>query len=373
MEPTTGQLPRKFWWYTFLWFTASGLFFSYSVHAEDMKRGHYDYTTAVILELTGYWTIFSLLPLMVAVIRRYPFTQGNWPIRLAQHFVLATLFGVAHTTLMNLTRMGAFALLDRPHIIDWTERFLYEYQKQTMGYTITLGLVHAWMSVTRERQKERERAHLELKSSQLETQLVQSRLQTLEAQLHPHFLFNTLNAVSSLMYEDLDRADKMIADLSRLLRLALEGAETSVVPLSRERQFLHLYLEIMKGRYEDNLIVDLETEAGVEAAIVPNLITQPLVENAIKHLTIGPGRPAHIRVTATRQGQHLQLTVCDNGPGLDTPTEACFGRGTGLANTRARLQTLYGDEGRIALDNQPEGGLRVTLTMPYETVAAEMN
>ncbi|MDJ0839265.1 MAG: histidine kinase [Acidobacteriota bacterium] len=373
METNADRLTLKSWGYLFLAFTAAGVLFSYSVHAEDIARGNYDYPTALLYELTGYWTVFCLLPVFVPLMQRLPFTTSNWVRRTLQHFLLACLFGFLHTTLMYGVRIALFKLMNQAYTVDWIESYLMEYQKQIMGYGIGLGIVHAWRNYLAERRKEKERAELELKSSQLETQLVQARLQTLEAQLHPHFLFNTLNAVSSLMYEDVDRADKMIADLSRLLRLALEGSGNPVVPLNKEREFLVLYLEIMKGRYEENLVVDLETDVEAEAALVPNLITQPLVENAIKHLQTGPGRPAEIQVTAKRRADSLVLSVRDNGPGLDADPETCMQRGTGLTNTKARLQTLYGEKARMELVNLPTGGLCVTLTLPFQTAAADVN
>src|SRR5262249_14501171 len=204
----------------------------------------------------------------------------------------------------------------------------------------------------------------ELLSSQLEAKLAQTQLQVLKMQLHPHFLFNTLNAISALIHSDVELADRMIARLGDLLRTTLENANQQEVPLRQELDFIQPYLEIEKARLGPRLTVDIQIDPEILDAKVPNLILQPLIENAIRH-GIGPRTaPGRIEIHAGRDNGFLRLAVKDTGPGLQAPPGAL--RGIGLANTRARLEHLYGANQQLQLTNVPGGGLQVSLTFPFQ-------
>jgi LytS/YehU family sensor histidine kinase len=204
----------------------------------------------------------------------------------------------------------------------------------------------------------------QLKSSQLHAALADSQLQALKMQLHPHFLFNTLNSISTLMHEDVRAADEMVARLGDFLRLTLENSGEQIVTLAQEMDFINSYLEIESVRFGERLTFKRQIEPQVLRARVPNLILQPLVENAIKHGVSRQIRAGVISIRARRSGEKLELQIEDNGPGLQNG--ASRDGGIGLANTRARLFNLYGDNQRVVMSNAEPQGLIVTLEIPFE-------
>ena len=197
-----------------------------------------------------------------------------------------------------------------------------------------------------------------------------ARLRALRYQLNPHFLFNTLNAISTLVVDGERRiASRMIARLSDFLRLTLESADAQEVQLVEEIDYARRYLEIEQLRFGNRLAVQFDVEPETYAALVPNLILQPLVENAVRHAIVPSEDGGSVTITAQRMDTTLYLRVCDDGPGMGSDIEDAVGRGVGLANTRARLQELYGEAHRLALQRTDGGGLTVTLTLPFRTRA----
>jgi sensor histidine kinase YesM len=237
---------------------------------------------------------------------------------------------------------------------------ILQFPSTLFTYWAILGVIYAFNYYRKYREHE-------LKASHLETQLAQAQLQALKMQLHPHFLFNTLHAISSLMRKDVEAADSMITRLSDLLRLTLETTGVQEVTLRQELEFLERYLEIEQTRFRDRLTVRMEIEPETLDARVPNLILQPLVENAIRHGIAPRSAPGWIEIRATHDDRMLHLQVRDNGPGLPPDLEAEMKEGVGLANTRARLEQLYGAAQRFDLNNAAEGGLIVSLTLPFRT------
>jgi sensor histidine kinase YesM len=207
----------------------------------------------------------------------------------------------------------------------------------------------------------------ELRASQLEAQLAQSQLQALKMQLHPHFLFNTLNSISALQLVDLRAAQKMMARLGDFLRMTLDNVGAQEVTLKEEIEFLRCYLEIEHTRFDKRLTTRLLIAPDTLDAKVPNLILQPIVENAIRHGIAPRLAPGIISISAQRENGLLRMQVVDNGEGLteNTGNKAGPAEGLGLANTRSRLQHLYGSKARLHLANAREGGLVVTLEIPF--------
>lgn len=225
--------------------------------------------------------------------------------------------------------------------------------------------------------RQKEAVRLQAHTAQLQAQLVEARLEALRMQINPHFLFNTLHAVSTLVERDPRGVRRMIARLSELLRYTLDGAGEQEVPLEQELEFLERYLDIMQVRFQGRLEVDVQVESGLRDALVPNLILLPLVENAVKHgvsKTEGAGR---IEVRAGREGERLVLGVSDNGPGFTGKGEAGVkngaGRleagGVGLRNTRARLEQLYGTDQRLTIRSAENRGTIAEIELPYHTRA----
>jgi two-component sensor histidine kinase len=233
-----------------------------------------------------------------------------------------------------------------------------------------LYLLLYWMLVGISRgldyyQKFRER---ELRTSQLEAQLATAQLQVLKMQLQPHFLFNTLHAISALIHQDVELAEKMIARLGELLRTTLDNAGMQEVTLRQELEFIKPYLEIEQARLGPRLSIRFDIDPSVMDACVPNLLLQPLVENAIRHGLAPRAAPGRIEISASREQDWLHVTVRDNGRGLSSN----YSEGVGVSNTRARLRGLYGAAHRFDLRNHPDGGLQVTVIVPFREQSDEV-
>jgi len=213
----------------------------------------------------------------------------------------------------------------------------------------------------------------EANEARLRAQLLDARLSVLKMQLHPHFLFNTLHSINSLVAEDPAAASRMIARLGDFLRLTLEHSERQFVTLGEELVSLRCYLDIEQVRFQDRLSVEFDVEPGAAGAPVPHLILQPIVENAIRHAVAPRAAPGRIRVAAKRADGALRLEVRDSGPGIGAGAAAGeAGPGVGLRNVRARLGQLYGGGHRFELRNAEGGGLNVTLEVPLGAAGAEV-
>ncbi len=228
-------------------------------------------------------------------------------------------------------------------------------------WIVALGFL-GWQYYRQNRERERQTAALA-------TELVQARLQALRMQINPHFLFNTLNTISALIHDNPNAADKMVVRLSKLLRRTLDRGETQEVPLREEIEFLKGYLEIEQTRFGNRLGVEISVAPEVEHLMVPHLILQPLVENAIRHGIEPREEPGRVVVTARRDGDRLELSVRDNGDGLAAPDAGRPQGGIGLSNTRSRLAHLYGADYSFDLTNGPGGGLEARIRIPCRTTA----
>jgi two-component system LytT family sensor kinase len=201
----------------------------------------------------------------------------------------------------------------------------------------------------------------------LEGQLAQAQLQALRLQLQPHFLFNTLNTIAALVSTDARAAERMVTRLSELLRQTLHSASEQEVPLSRELEMLSPYLEIQRLRFSDRLRVDIDVDPDVETALVPSLLLQPLIENAIRHGITPRAAGGRVQVRARREGDFVRIEVADDGIGFRAWTGRSPREGVGLGTTRGRLRHLYGSTHHLALDAPPEGGFTVRLAIPHRT------
>jgi len=206
----------------------------------------------------------------------------------------------------------------------------------------------------------------ELAQSSLKTQLAQAQLRALKMQLHPHFLFNTLHSISSLVLEDPPKANSMIARLGDFLRLTLENSDQQLISLKEETEFLRCYLEIEQVRFGDRLAVTFELDPQTFSAQVPHLILQPVVENAIRHAIAPRATRGHINIEAKRLNGLLRLEVTDNGPGIVPNGDLLGKEGVGLRNVRARLHQIYRSDFRFELLNAKNGGLTVVMEIPFQ-------
>ena len=302
-------------------------------------------------EMTGAYTVLLLLPLLLFAARRYPIDRLS---RIPIHLGVFVVFAMSHTLLMWGSRVVLYRLLGwgTYNYGAMRYRFFMEGQKQLIVYIAVYALMRflAYLRVNRERERE----------------LTEAKLAALKMQLQPHFLFNALNMIASHVKDDPDTASAMIEHLSSFLRATLRSSSAQEVPLREELELLDSYLAIMRARFESRLHVDVSLAADVRETLVPHLLLQPVVENSITHSLRDHARRAEIRIAATREGDRLRLTIEDNGPGIaadSVPT----GNGIGLSNTTARLQHLYGDRQRLTLVNRDEGGLRLTIELPWRT------
>lgn len=211
----------------------------------------------------------------------------------------------------------------------------------------------------------------ELEQSSLRARLAEAQLKALKMQLHPHFLFNTLHSISSLVLEDPPKANNMIARLGDFLRLTLDNSEQQMVTLKEEMEFLRCYLEIEQVRFGDRLLVTFEVEPSALAGHLPHLILQPVVENAVQHAIAPRLTPGRIDIEAKRLNGLLRIAVIDTGPGSETTTKPSDGHGLGLSNVRARLRETYGTTFRFETTTVPQGGLKVIMEVPFDAENVE--
>ena len=237
--------------------------------------------------------------------------------------------------------------------------FLYDF----MVYVVVLGAALARNYFLRYQARLDETRRLHAEAAQLHAQLADARLDALRTQLNPHFLFNTLNAISTLVEEDPRGVRRMIARLSDLLRHTLAEGDEQEIPLAREMEMLRRYLDIMEVRFQGNLEISIDSDASLDDALVPNLVLQPLVENAFRHGLAALKAIGRVEVRSVRENGDLVLTVRDNGAGPAKEVRD----GVGLANTRARLAQLYGARQRLALTSGEGGGALVEVRLPYHT------
>jgi two-component system LytT family sensor kinase len=311
------------------------------------------------LETPGLWGLAS--PLTLWYIWKRPLTRADWkkslPYQIAGWIVIPALL----TLPLQLARLGASRAIDAPELYSPLSLLSFSrlYLNAFLAYLDVLlaGLAIYYARDARSKQ---------LRASKLEARLAEAQLDVLRMQLHPHFLFNTLNTVSALMHRDIQAADRMLALLGDLLRDSFEKIGAQEVSLKQELGFLEKYLEIEKTRFRDRLSVETDIDPETLDAEVPNLMLQPLVENAIRHGIARRREAGHIRLAAWRDGDRLELRVRDNGPGLSSEGELLGRSGVGLSNTQARLRQLYGAAHRFELLAPESGGLEVVLSIPFK-------
>lgn len=344
------------WLLGLLFWTALGLSFASQFYFSSAKAGLDVTWKQAVTYALGDWYVFALLSIPVSSLaRRFRFDPGKRWRSLVVHALASVGFSLAYMVL----RAGIGA---------WQSGAIFgDAFRPLLVKTWHFNLLIYWVivAVTQAFDYYRKYHERELHAAELEKHLAQAKLQALQMQLKPHFLFNTLHSISSLMHKDIEAADRMITRLSDLLRAALDSAETQEVSLRQELDLLQLYLGIEQIRFGERLTVEMDIAPEALEAQVPNLILQPLVENAIRHGIEPRARPGRIELHARRQAEDLTLQVCDNGNGIKTSKPAR--QGVGLSNTRARLRELYGEAHRFEMAGRPEGGLRVELTIPYRT------
>lgn len=358
-----------------LWlaWTVAGLIYITQDTMPRLYRGEaVPWTYVFVGWMTGMYVCAALTPALLWLGRRWPIEQRA--AHLASHLCFAVAFSVISTAIEAplLMALGVFPAATPPASVVTGITLLLSYGPQ--GGVIRYGAVIAIQAVYRlhERAKARERESfaLTVQSSDLARQLAAAQMSALKMQLQPHFLFNTLGAIMVLIQQQqTSRAEAMVARLGDMLRLTLDDVEAQEVPLWRELDFLRLYLSIEQVRFEDRLRVNVVAEPGVSDALVPHMVLQPIVENAVRH-GLGQSEEAiTIDVRAAAAHERLVLVVSDDGPGL--PATGSGQTGIGLTNTRNRLARLYGPAAGLVIENAVPRGVRVTITLPVRLGPAE--
>ena len=350
------------WALLFLAATLCGIFFasqSYLLY-KSYNQKSIPILPLAVLALVETWAWFLLLPGILAAAKRFPLDRRGLPGNLVAHIGMGVLFALADIAMrvfINSFLPWFAASRSQPFAARFQNLFLSSFHSNLLVYWAIVGATQglAYYRKLEER---------ELRAAQLETRLAQAQLQVLRIQLQPHFLFNTLHAISALVQKDPDAADHTIALLSDLLRLTLETGSEQEVSLQQELDFVGRYIEIEQTRFGDRLTVQWEIADEVRDARVPSFLLQPLVENAIRHGIAPRSEGGRIEIVAGRTNGDLNMLVRDNGKGI---AGTAVREGLGLGNTRARLQQLYGPGERLRMTEAPGGGTVITLSIPFRT------
>ena len=347
-----------------LW-TLVGLAFAGQFYLSSTLLGRSIRWTEAIGYALADWYVWALLSIfIVRFARRLPPEAGiSWRIG-ASHLGMALVCSIGFIVLRSVVAQAHGWLLEEP--VTFGEVFQPLLVKTFPFNLLIYGVIVSVSHAIDYYRKYHERT---VQALELEKHLTEARLQSLLRQLKPHFLFNSLNGIASLMYSDVAAADRMLVRLSELLRLAMSHSGAPIATLREEIAFLEKYLEIERIRFRDRLSIRMDVDPAVLDARVPSLVLQPIAENAIRHGIEPHARPGVIDVRAARENDNLVLSVSDNGAGLPEGATAFSREGIGLSNTRARLGELYGARHRFHLGNGPQGGLCVTISIPFSTAA----
>ncbi len=338
-----------------------GFSFALSTYLGALQQNvHISWKTTISGYLADFYLWGIISPLIFKLARRFEL-RAHFPRNLLIHATFSILLSfvvlsaaavlVWYFGYPNLARSPTFLALYRNNAFS-----IYYFHQGLTIYWTTLVVAHALHYYRGLREGE-------TRAGQLAAQLAQAQLQALKMQIHPHFLFNTLNSISALLHKDVEVADRMIARLGDFLRLTLTRSDAQTIDFAQELEFLRCYLDIEHTRFADRLIIEMEVEPQALDVMVPNLILQPIVENAIRHGIARQTISGHITIRACKKKNRLIMQVEDNGPGLGTNSNGTPS-GIGLDNTRARLEQFYGEDYGLEVANSAARGVIVTLEIP---------
>jgi hypothetical protein len=315
-----------------------------------------NWSYALISTLPNWYIWAALAPLIVKIAKAYPVDSSNW-LRVFLTVHVPVLLGamLVHSALNLLLFRGA-GLHDTMNLGLYRVHFFSRIHGNIFTYATIVGIFYAYDYYRKYVAREQHTASLQV-------QLAEANLRALKMQIHPHFLFNTLHSIAALVRKGENKlAVRMLGQLGEFLRIALENKGRQEIPLNQELDFLSRYLDIEKIRFGDRLRVNIEAEDGLESCYVPNLILQPIVENAIHHGIAPSAQNGQIDIVVETNGDRLCMSVRDNGPGLKNPER--LKKGVGVSNTQERLENLYGPNQEFSLRNAEIGGLDVRICIP---------
>ena len=320
-------------------------------------------TVAFVLPFWYLWAFYA--PLVVWLSRRYPVERGRVILRSATHCGIAVVMAFVHTGIRFALQPGLRELPPSDPHSQWDVLS----SLATLELPVHLFLYWAVLGGTLLFQYHRRMRDRDLAAAQLNAQLADARMQALRMQLNPHFLFNALNSIAMLVRDaEREAAVDTLEALSDLLRYVLDGSTHQEVSLRRELGFIERYLAMEKMRFRDRLEVRIEVEPDALDGLVPTLMLQPIVENAIRHGVEKRASPTTVTVGASTDGRQLRLWVADDGPGFRGTAGAPGGPGVGISNTRRRVAQLYGDGASVAMEDGSPSGTIVTIRLPLHTL-----
>jgi two-component system LytT family sensor kinase len=361
----TKQNPRP-WWirvsFGFVVWTLLGISFALSAYLNAVRdNANISFKRTLSGYLADFWLWGMLSPLIFRLTIRYELRK-RFPRNLFIHLAISIVFALIvlsaaspltwYLGYPNIVRNPTLFILWRNNAFS-----IYYFHQGLTIYWTTLVVAHALHYYKGLREEE-------ARASKLSAQLAQAQLQALRMQIHPHFLFNTLNSIAALLHKDVETADRMIARLGDFLRSTLTRSEAQTITLDQELEFLKCYLDIERTRFQDRLTVNLQIDPQTLEVPVPNLILQPIVENAIQHGIARQTDSGVITIRASKLENRLLIEIEDNGPGLSANQNG--NSGIGLKNTQLRLQQFYGDDFSFHLRNSNGRGVLVSMNIPAD-------
>lgn len=364
MESPFRRDVRNYPLYFLLWTVAGLFFFSQGLTERLVSHDTTPWWHYLVGWLLGVYVWALLTPAILWLGRRFPLARRDWLRPAALHVLFSACFSASELTVEGalFSRVHLFPPDFRSALIQLLAR---GFHGGILNYWIVLGLQWALLYYRRYQERSKEVLKVALRASELQSQLVGAQLSALKMQLQPHFLFNTLNAITVLVRQQRARdAEQMLGHLGDLLRGVLEEVDAQEVSLRRELEYLQLYLSIERVRFADRLRVEISVDPATQQASVPHLILQPIVENAIRHGIGKSSSAGRILISTARIDGTVEIRVQDDGPGFSRGHSPGH-EGIGLANTRSRLQQLYGKGAGLDIENGQGGGATVTLRFPF--------
>jgi two-component sensor histidine kinase len=372
--PKTKPLPYPRFGILFVVWTLLGML-GYARYFLEAGPSQPSFLLDLLVWLGCYYPWLCFTPLVFRLERRFALSRTTWP----KHLACLALAGLplsylAYAAAIAFAAIVRYVFHETPSGTNvWWPMPLLEVALEQALFWFTVGGVCVVRNLTELREKERQAAQLALKKSELEGSLRQAELENLRMRLNPHFLFNCLQNISALSQQDSSTASKMLTRLGDLLRTALQRQAETEATLETELTLTQTYISLEKMRFGDRLSVLIDIAPGTEHALVPSLLLQPLVENAVRHGMRGQRDLGLIWIRSARQSDELLLTISDNGAGISTEKLDQLEMGIGLGSTLERLERLYSDQHRFSIRRLPEGGTeaRIALPLRFKEAATE--